>query len=263
MYVYIGIPYHFALSLSLSLHPQSFTFYYIFIALDESNEHVSDTATICHTTFSTTTTTTTNSTTTTTINQARVKLKVPKSAQQHQQEQQQQTLRRGALFSQTIVIGSDELHGRNIDNVVRQKIDAFKKSPKVVRSTALIVKRSFAPAKPKNIKYYPLANGNANRIDAKIPNGDVKSVREDYRKLVSQDTVDGTGESIWEIHQVNQHHIICIASSENDVSTACDIILQFSSNTLREVVIIFYLKFFFLKKTFGTSNFKLEEQLKI
>ncbi|XP_046434454.1 FERM domain-containing protein 5 isoform X1 [Neodiprion pinetum] len=46
------------------------------------------------------------------------------------------------LYSQRIVIGTEELSGKNIDKLVRQKIDSFEKSPKVVRSTALIVKTS-------------------------------------------------------------------------------------------------------------------------
>ncbi|KAF7390929.1 hypothetical protein HZH66_009409 [Vespula vulgaris] len=45
-----------------------------------------------------------------------------------------------------IVIGSEELVGRDIDNVVRQRINALEKSPKVVRSTALIIKTSKVPA---------------------------------------------------------------------------------------------------------------------
>lgn len=50
------------------------------------------------------------------------------------------------LYSQKIVIGSEELVGRDIDNVVRQRINALEKSPKVVRSTALIIKSSKVPA---------------------------------------------------------------------------------------------------------------------
>ncbi|XP_015594363.1 FERM domain-containing protein 5 isoform X2 [Cephus cinctus] len=56
-------------------------------------------------------------------------------------------IRPQALYSQRIVIGSEELTGQNVSNVVRQKIDSFEKSPKVVRSTALIIKTSKAPAK--------------------------------------------------------------------------------------------------------------------
>ncbi|XP_012277275.1 FERM domain-containing protein 5 [Orussus abietinus] len=54
------------------------------------------------------------------------------------------------LYSQKIVIGSEELAGRNIDNVVRQKLNSLEKSPKVVRSTALIIKTSTAPAKSRS-----------------------------------------------------------------------------------------------------------------
>lgn len=55
------------------------------------------------------------------------------------------------LYSQKIVIGSEELVGRDIDNVVRQHINALEKSPKVVRSTALIIKSSKAPARSVNV----------------------------------------------------------------------------------------------------------------
>lgn len=46
------------------------------------------------------------------------------------------------MYSQKIVIGSEELVGRDIDYVVRERINALEKSPKVVRSTALIIKSS-------------------------------------------------------------------------------------------------------------------------
>ncbi|CAG5101041.1 Similar to Frmd5: FERM domain-containing protein 5 (Mus musculus) [Cotesia congregata] len=52
-----------------------------------------------------------------------------------------------ALYSQKIVIGSEELVGKNIDNVVRQKINSLEKSPKIIRSTALIIKTSRTPIK--------------------------------------------------------------------------------------------------------------------
>ncbi|XP_066593637.1 FERM domain-containing protein 5 isoform X2 [Prorops nasuta] len=55
-----------------------------------------------------------------------------------------------ALYSQRIVIGSDELAGRDIENVVRQRINELEKSPKAVRSTALIIKTSITPAKSKS-----------------------------------------------------------------------------------------------------------------
>ena len=63
-------------------------------------------------------------------------MKYPKSTQNRPQP----------LYSQKIVIGSEELVGRNIDNVVRQRINALEKSPKVIRSTALIIKSSKIPA---------------------------------------------------------------------------------------------------------------------
>ncbi|XP_015182394.1 PREDICTED: band 4.1-like protein 5 isoform X2 [Polistes dominula] len=128
-------------------------------ALDEKDKHVSATThnnnnTTTTTTFitttitsttststtttsnTTTTTTSTTTTTTTTNNHAKVKLKFPKSTLNRPQ----------ALYSQRIVIGSEELVGRDIDNVVRQRINALEKSPKVVRSTALIIKTSKVPA---------------------------------------------------------------------------------------------------------------------
>ncbi|XP_074095410.1 FERM domain containing isoform X2 [Cotesia typhae] len=52
-----------------------------------------------------------------------------------------------AFYSQKIVIGSEELVGKNIDNVVRQKINSLEKSPKIIRSTALIIKTSRTPIK--------------------------------------------------------------------------------------------------------------------
>ncbi|OAD59541.1 FERM domain-containing protein 5 [Eufriesea mexicana] len=65
-----------------------------------------------------------------------VRMKYPKSTLNRPQP----------LYSQKIVIGSEELVGRDIDNVVRQRINALEKSPKVVRSTALIIKSSKVPA---------------------------------------------------------------------------------------------------------------------
>ncbi|XP_076236581.1 FERM domain containing isoform X1 [Calliopsis andreniformis] len=97
-------------------------------AVDEKDTHASAT----HNT-ATTTITTSNTTT----NRAKVRPKFPKS-----------TLRRPQpLYSQKIVIGSEELAGRDIDNIVRERINALEKSPKVVRSTALIIKSSKVPTK--------------------------------------------------------------------------------------------------------------------
>ncbi|EZA57695.1 hypothetical protein X777_00795 [Ooceraea biroi] len=86
----------------------------------------------------TTTTTTTTTANTTTTNRAKAKLKFPKSTLNRPQP----------LYSQKIVIGSEELAGRDIKHVVRQRINALtdERSPKVVRSTALIIKSSKAPA---------------------------------------------------------------------------------------------------------------------
>ena len=176
-----------------ALPPRLFSF--CFLALDEMNTHASATTTTCYTTTTSTTTTTTtvatDATTTTTTTQNPVKkLKFPKSTQQTRPQ---------ALYSQRIVIGSEELDGRDIDNVVRQKIDALEKSPKVVRSTALIVKRSFAPAKsrasPTTTPTPPLLT--TSQIDnpelrraRPLPNGDAIRPRDQ-----DQDAVDGPGES--------------------------------------------------------------------
>ncbi|XP_043524075.1 FERM domain-containing protein 5 isoform X5 [Frieseomelitta varia] len=100
--------------------------------VDENDTHVRAT----HNTTTTTTTTTTTITFNTTTNRAKVRMKYPKSTQNRPQP----------LYSQKIVIGSEELVGRNIDNVVRQRINALEKSPKVIRSTALIIKSSKIPA---------------------------------------------------------------------------------------------------------------------
>ncbi|XP_076684318.1 FERM domain containing isoform X3 [Andrena cerasifolii] len=100
-------------------------------AVDEKDTHASAT----HNTATTTTTTITTSNTTT--NCAKVRLKFPKSTLKRPQP----------LYSQKIVIGSEELAGRDIDNIVRQRINTLEKSPKVVRSTALIIKSSKVPMK--------------------------------------------------------------------------------------------------------------------
>ncbi|XP_011498476.1 PREDICTED: band 4.1-like protein 3 [Ceratosolen solmsi marchali] len=155
-------------------------------ALDDTNTHASATTTTCYTTTSTTTTTTTTTTatTTTTINQAK-KLKFPKSTLQTRPQ---------ALYSQRIVIGSEELHGRDIGNVVRQKINTLEKSPKVVRSTALIVKRSVAPAKsrtPSSITATvetAMHDGFEQLGDRRLPNGDVEATT---KSQGARDVVDG------------------------------------------------------------------------
>ncbi|XP_076388801.1 FERM domain containing isoform X3 [Megachile rotundata] len=98
-------------------------------AVDENDTHASATHNTTTTTITTTTTTTTSNTIT---NRAKVRLKYPKSTLNRPQP----------LYSQKIVISSEELVGRNIDNIVRQRINALEKSPKVVRSTALIIKSS-------------------------------------------------------------------------------------------------------------------------
>ncbi|CAK9797725.1 FERM domain-containing protein 5 [Anthophora plagiata] len=77
-------------------------------------------------------TTTTITTSNTTTNSANVRTKYPKSTLNRPQP----------LYNQRIVIGSEELVDGDIDNVVRRRINGLKKSPQVVRSTALIIKSS-------------------------------------------------------------------------------------------------------------------------
>lgn len=110
----------------------SFPFLSVHLAVDEKDTHVNAT----HNT-ATATTSTTTTTSNTTTNRAKVRLKFPKSTLNRPQ----------LLYSQKIVIGSEELAGRDIDYVVRQCINALEKSPKVVRSTALIIKSSKISAK--------------------------------------------------------------------------------------------------------------------
>ncbi|XP_034936689.1 FERM domain-containing protein 5 isoform X2 [Chelonus insularis] len=50
-------------------------------------------------------------------------------------------------YSQKIIIGSEELVGKNIDMVVREKINSLEKSPKIIKSTAIIIKSSRTPVK--------------------------------------------------------------------------------------------------------------------
>ncbi|KZC09954.1 FERM domain-containing protein 3 [Dufourea novaeangliae] len=95
-------------------------------AVDEKDTHASATT---HNTTTTTTTTTTTSNTTTNRN-AKVRLKFPKSTPSRPQP----------LYSRKIVISTEDLVGRDIDYVVRERINALEKSPRVVRSTALIIK---------------------------------------------------------------------------------------------------------------------------
>lgn len=96
-----------------------FFFFSVLLAVDENDSHASDTHS---TTFTT---------------QAKI-VKFPKSTLNRPQP----------LYSQKIVIESEELTG-NIESIVRQKIDSLEKSPKVVRSTALIIKTSKTPSKSK------------------------------------------------------------------------------------------------------------------
>ncbi|KYM95103.1 FERM domain-containing protein 5 [Cyphomyrmex costatus] len=105
-------------------------------AVDENDTHASATHTSTTTTTTTTTTITTSNTITT--NRAKAKLKFPKSTLNRPQP----------LYNQKIVIGSEELAGHNVEHVVRQRINALinERCPMVVRSTALIIKSSKAPA---------------------------------------------------------------------------------------------------------------------
>ncbi|XP_025072890.1 uncharacterized protein LOC105422149 isoform X1 [Pogonomyrmex barbatus] len=105
-------------------------------AVDENDTHAS--ATHTSTTTITTTTTTTTTSNTITTNRAKAKLKFPKSTLNRPQP----------LYSQKIVIGSEELAGRDVEHVVRQRINDLinERCPMVVRSTALIIKSSKAPA---------------------------------------------------------------------------------------------------------------------
>ncbi|XP_014209434.1 FERM domain-containing protein 5-like isoform X2 [Copidosoma floridanum] len=153
-------------------------------ALDETNSHASATTTTTTTTTCTITTTTTttntapNTTTTATTmsdstddtslvtnHQAKQLKKYPKNTLQTRPQ---------ALYSQRIVIGSEELSGQDIGNVVRQKIHALEKSPKVVRSTALIVKRSVAPAKTRPAASTPAIAAPPKPAQRLVPNGDLK-----------------------------------------------------------------------------------------
>lgn len=107
----------------------------VLLAVDENDTHASAT----HTSTTTITTTTTTTTTSNTItNRAKAKLKFPKSTLNRPQP----------LYSQKIVIGSEELAGHDVEHVVRQRINALinERCPMVVRSTALIIKSSKAPA---------------------------------------------------------------------------------------------------------------------
>lgn len=110
------------------------------LAVDENDSHASAT----------------HSTTFTTTTQAK-KLKFPKSTFNRPQP----------LYSQKIVIGSEELTG-NIENIVKQKINSLEKSPKVVRSTALIIKTSKTPSRAKTNGNL-IKNGGDNAVSSRIP----------------------------------------------------------------------------------------------
>ncbi|XP_011256152.1 FERM domain-containing protein 5 isoform X3 [Camponotus floridanus] len=140
------------------------------IPVDENDTHASATHTST-TTITTTTTTTTTTSNTIITNRAKAKLKFPKSTLNRPQP----------LYSQKIVIGSEELAGRDIEHVVRQRINALinERSPKVVRSTALIIKSSKAPAS---------ANG---RIPIKK-----SPARDDKNTRVEVSELDGRGSTL-------------------------------------------------------------------
>ncbi|GAB1861962.1 FRMD5 protein [Camponotus japonicus] len=128
-------------------------------AVDENDTHASATHTST-TTITTTTTTTTTTSNTIITNRAKAKLKFPKSTLNRPQP----------LYSQKIVIGSEELAGRDIEHVVRQRINALinERSPKVVRSTALIIKSSKAPVSANGripIKKSPARDDKNTRVE--------------------------------------------------------------------------------------------------
>lgn len=82
-----------------------------------------------------------------------------------------------ALYSQKIVIGSEELVGKNIDKVVRQKINSFEKSPKIIRSTALIIKTSRTPIKTSSsLSALSKINPRANNTNPTIKNSNTYSI---------------------------------------------------------------------------------------
>ncbi|XP_011707666.1 PREDICTED: FERM domain-containing protein 5 isoform X2 [Wasmannia auropunctata] len=135
-------------------------------AVDENDTHAS--ATHTSTTTITTTTTTITTSNTITTNRAKAKLKFPKSTLNRPQP----------LYSQKIVIGSEELAGHDVEHVVRQRINALineRCDPTVVRSTALIIKSSKAPAS---------ANG-------RIPLRSVHSARDAGKTRVEVSEIDG------------------------------------------------------------------------
>lgn len=134
------------------------SFLSVLLAVDENDTHAS--ATHTSTTITTTTTTTTTTSNTIITNRAKAKLKFPKSTLNRPQP----------LYSQKIVIGSEELAGRDIEHVVRQRINALinERSPKVVRSTALIIKSSKAPASANGripIKKSPARDDKNTRVE--------------------------------------------------------------------------------------------------
>ncbi|XP_058805934.1 tyrosine-protein phosphatase 1 isoform X5 [Phymastichus coffea] len=167
-------------------------------ALDDTNAHASatTTSTTCNTTTTNATTTTTTSSSTSSLVTTTIKMpiKFPMCTRPLQ-----------ALYSQRIVIGSEELNdGRDIGSVVRQKMcDVLdSKNPKIVRTTAIILRRSFAPAKAR-VRAPPAAADASAAADADaaaaaerapLPNGDVRTrlTRRLSRPATDTDHVDGT-----------------------------------------------------------------------
>ncbi|XP_051172551.1 FERM domain-containing protein 5 isoform X2 [Leptopilina boulardi] len=154
-------------------------------AVDENDSHASDT-------HSTTTFTT----------QTKI-VKFPKSTLNRPQP----------LYSQKIVIGSDELTG-NIESIVKQKIDSLDKSPKVVRSTALIIKTSKTPSNSKR-------NGNLINND----NGNAITCQENN---YSQDNNQNLSPSNWGqeilrnvgngIDAIKRHYDLSVCQHEGDAN---------------------------------------------
>ncbi|XP_024879898.1 FERM domain-containing protein 5 isoform X1 [Temnothorax curvispinosus] len=138
-------------------------------AVDENDTHAS--ATHTSTTTITTTTTTITTSNTITTNRAKAKLKFPKSTLNRPQP----------LYSQKIVIGSEELAGHDVKHVVRQRINALtnERCPTVVRSTALIIKSSKAPASAngripvKSVHYAHDEHGGKTRVEVSEIDGEV------------------------------------------------------------------------------------------
>lgn len=145
------------------------------------------------------------------------------------------------LYSQRIVIGTEELSGKNIDKLVRQKIDSFEKSPKVVRSTALIIKTSKTPSngcltreRTKNNSTNDLkSNGNVNYAPMDFTRGLSSSSGSLLLPRDNKDIINGARK-----HQVNSKLDPALGRRPNDGD-----VLR-SSGESRSTLIIHSLIFF-------------------